>query len=306
MLRSAVRAKKRPGCPDCASGKTRFVLGKRFDFLVVKSYSGVVHGMRQVVCHCDCGRELTLTVQGLYKKSKHPKSCGSCGLRLRPDNLIGVRFGRLTIVRPVKLVEHSEWEMLCECDCGNLVHRNNRSLLRLKNSGTHPCSRKCKFSARSHREYWVWLSMIRRCTYTKEPAYKHYGGRGIQVCERWRTSFWNFLADMGERPSPELQLDRIDNDGNYEPGNVRWATIEENANNKRSNRILFLNGVKYTASRFAKEFGFDSACVLSRMNAGLTGEQIIALPVLIGSHYSSLKSALAKLAAQSTDAVSAN
>lgn len=82
-------------------------------------------------------------------------------------------------------------------------------------------------------EYRAWAGMTSRCTNKNERTYKHYGDRGITVCKRWRESFPAFLKDMGRKPSPELSLDRIDNDGNYEPGNCRWATAKQQANNKR-------------------------------------------------------------------------
>lgn len=78
--------------------------------------------------------------------------------------------------------------------------------------------------------------MIARCENPNHPAYDYYGGRGITVCDEWRTSFDCFLADVGEKPSPELTLERINNDGNYEPGNCKWATFGENQKNRRRSR----------------------------------------------------------------------
>lgn len=85
----------------------------------------------------------------------------------------------------------------------------------------------------TRKEYFVWSNMKNRCTNKNCDKYEYYGGRGIQVCARWQKSFVAFLEDVGERPSLQHSLDRIDNDGNYEPGNVRWATRFEQMNNQR-------------------------------------------------------------------------
>lgn len=85
--------------------------------------------------------------------------------------------------------------------------------------------------------YYVWRAMISRCTLKSHPAYQRYGARGISVCDRWRDSFVAFYADMGDRPSSEHSIDRINNDGNYEPGNCRWATKVQQQRNMRSNRV---------------------------------------------------------------------
>lgn len=102
-------------------------------------------------------------------------------------------------------------------------------------------------------EYGVWRNMKQRCLNKKLREYDYYGGRGITVCQRWLDSFLDFVRDVGVRPQPELSLDRINNDGNYEPGNTRWATVEQQANNQRRppERCLTLGSETKTVSEWA-------------------------------------------------------
>ncbi len=116
-------------------------------------------------------------------------------------------------------------------------------------------------------EYWIWNTMIGRCTNPKDRQFKNYGGRGIGVCERWRT-FSNFWDDMCPRPEPRLELDRIDNDGNYEPGNVRWATRSQQMRNTRVNRIVEINGEKAPMIVWAERLGIKMGAVTSRLVRG--------------------------------------
>ncbi len=108
--------------------------------------------------------------------------------------------------------------------------------------------------------YSVWRSMIKRCTNPKAKRFDRYGGRGIKVCERWK-AFESFLADMGERPEGRT-LDRIDNDGNYEPGNCRWATKKEQA--RTSCRVIGFAGQSKTVAEWAAEFGISSSALSHR------------------------------------------
>lgn len=130
--------------------------------------------------------------------------------------------------------------------------------------------------------YNTWVNMISRCKYENLPAYKDYGGRGITVCERWM-DFQNFLDDMGTRPAG-TSIDRINNDGNYEPGNCRWATGVEQCKNRRSNRMLTLNGKTMCLTDWCSEFGITRAAVTFRLKRGWTLEKSLSAPIMYKGH----------------------
>jgi len=129
-----------------------------------------------------------------------------------------------------------------------------------------------------HPLYFRWRGMIKRCHSPGSDAYANYGHRGIVVCQRWREDFWAFVADVGTPPSPHHTLERIDNDGPYEPGNVRWATYLEQRNNTRFNRVLELNGRRQTVSQWAREMGVSRGLILGRLQHGWSIEDAILLP----------------------------
>jgi hypothetical protein len=112
--------------------------------------------------------------------------------------------------------------------------------------------------------YWSWLGMIGRCGYAKHPCFSRYGGRGVKVCERWKT-FDNFLADMGERPNG-MTLDRLDNAQDYEPGNCRWATRKEQARQNR--RMARFGGKVMSRAEIAAELGISHWALCWRLRQG--------------------------------------
>jgi hypothetical protein len=124
-------------------------------------------------------------------------------------------------------------------------------------------------------EYVIWAQMRERCTKPYNHAFSRYGGRGITICARWAVDFLNFLADMGPRPSTKHTIDRINNDGNYEPGNCRWATYTENNRNKRNNRRVVFCGREYAVSELAESRRIDPKLVISRLGRGWSVEDSV-------------------------------
>lgn len=125
----------------------------------------------------------------------------------------------------------------------------------------------------------TWASMRARCTNPKKSDYQYYGGRGITVCDRWQ-SFENFLADMGEKP-PGTSLDRIDNSGNYEPSNCRWATRAEQMRNTRQTRMLTLNGKTQCVVDWERELGFKPVTITMRLRRGWSVEKALTMPLRV-------------------------
>lgn len=162
-------------------------------------------------------------------------------------SLIAQRFGRLTVIEPSQRRNHrTMWR--CQCDCGSTCVVWSISL---RKGATKSCGclraevtrkRVTTHGASKSPEFQAWAEILKRCLNVNSKAFPHYGGRGVNICQRWRNSFENFLADMGRRPAgrcglrPLYSIDRINNDGNYEPSNCRWATVSEQNKNRRQFR----------------------------------------------------------------------
>jgi len=193
-------------------------------------------------------------------------------------DLTGRRFGRLVAIRDAGADKSRNRTWLCLCDCGN---EKVVSSALLKNGNVQSCG--CLspgYRVRHDPIYLTWMSMIARCSNPKINGYKNYGGRGITVCERW-LKFENFLADVGEHPGPGFTLDRIDVNGNYEPGNVRWSTLKAQANNRRNNFNITYQGETKTLTEWCEQLGLSYHRTWQRLTKQhLSVEDAFALPSL--------------------------
>lgn len=134
-------------------------------------------------------------------------------------------------------------------------------------------------------EHRVWSHIINRCTNRRSPYYARYGGRGIKVCERWEW-FPNFYKDMGPRPGPGYSIERINNDGDYKPSNCKWATKQEQARNRRSNRHITFAGRTQLLVEWAEETGISEETIYARINQlGWTVEKALTTPVRMTHRY---------------------
>jgi hypothetical protein len=218
--------------------------GRRFGRLTVLHEDGRRGSFVAWACQCDCGGTTTTSSRNLIAGTAK-----SCGCRKREVlgqtiDMAGQRFGRLHIISAVGMSKSRDLTWLCRCECGSQVTVRGSSL---RNGHTTSCGCVKREQASAFmtthgrhgtRAYRSWQMMHQRCSNPKAHGYEHWGGRGISVCPEWAT-FEQFYADMGDPPVGRT-LDRIDVDGNYEPGNCRWATAVEQANNKRPKAVRLI------------------------------------------------------------------
>ncbi len=245
-------------------------------------YTGLRHGMVTVLGYvgnmlwayqCNCGN-LKTTTAGHLKRGRI-QSCG-CADKIDRTNL---RYGRLVCI---KYLGNRRW--LCRCDCGieksiNSVHlvdghtqscgclNKELTIQRNKSQENRLRTQKEKTThGMSHStEFRIWANMLDRCHRPNNKSFKDYGGRGITICDSWSNSFEAFYQDMGQRPSSNHSLDRIDNSLGYSLENCRWATRLEQANNKRNNRMIIFGDKTLSLAHWAREIGISHSRLFRRI-----------------------------------------
>lgn len=203
-------------------------------------------------------------------------------------DLIGQRFTRLTVEQRAENDRRGSARWVCRCDCGQAKITLGVSLLSGKTRScgclhrealAGPC-RKGQFQAQHGQsgniarrraataEYRSWMAMKSRCNNPNATDYHRYGGRGIAVCDRWNSSFEAFVQDMGPRPSLSFSIDRVENDGNYEPGNCRWATPIQQQSNRVDSRFLEVGDERITMAEAARRAGIHPTLLRNRLERG--------------------------------------
>lgn len=251
----------------------RWAAGRFGRWSVVEYHAAMPGAPGYSICRCDCGTVRSVANSRLI--SGRSMSCGcdrvghGKGGRRGPrpgtaDKWTGRKFNRWTVLEWRPGVQ-AKW--LCQCDCGTVKEVQKQNVVYGKSQSCGCLQRETEHNGhRTHgmsksNTYTIWAGMMSRCRDMDNP---NYGGRGIEVCERWH-SFENFLADMGERPEG-LSLDRIDTNGNYEPANCRWVGARAQAQNTRRNVNVTHNGKTQCASEWARELGVSRQRIHQRLS----------------------------------------
>lgn len=198
--------------------------------------------------------------------------------------MVGKKYNRLTVSQKYSTDNRGEVLWKCICDCGNEIVALGGNI---RSGGTKSCgclnNERIGDLRRSHnmaksRIFRIWTGIRKRCNNCKDKSYKHYGGRGINICKRWNI-FLNFYNDMKDGYKDNLTIERINVNGNYEPINCIWATAKQQARNKRNNVLITFNGKSLTKSEWSDISGTGRDTIAWRIKKGWnTGEAIFKKP----------------------------
>lgn len=269
------------------------IVGQRYNDIVITGPAVKENSNTYFPCECvRCGKKYVI-------QSKHVgkvKCCKECSNNARFKDLSGQRFGRLVAINYVRR-ENDRTLWRCICDCGNesitgysnLISGVTRSCgclgketfesKEFRRNKRKSASMNFDMSLNQHPLYPLWSSMISRCYNKNRNSYKHYGARGIKVCDRWlpeNKGFENFLKDIGERPSVEYTLDRIDVNGDYCPENCRWATIPQQSNNKTDSVLVYYMGRRVYLKEICEKLGMNYSTVAHQLLKGFDINTIIS------------------------------
>lgn len=202
-------------------------------------------------------------------------------------NLLGQRFGRAVVTRFAGIARQGKgqvslWEITCDCGKTKTVASGH---LRSGHTASCGCFHVQATGDRARTHGWSskpgfsnWRAMIDRCIRPEATGYKNYGGRGIVVCDEWMDDFDAFMKEIGPYPGKKYTIERINVNGNYEPGNVRWATQLEQTHNMRKNVFVDFRGERLCVAELARRFGICRTVLGSRLARGMTPEQAVTVP----------------------------
>jgi len=191
-------------------------------------------------------------------------------------DITGKKYNYLTAIKTVGKNKENRFLWECLCDCGNSIvtTKNQLDYGNRKSCGCKNNADKIKHGMRNHDLYSTWSNMIRRCTVKSDRSFPDYGGRGITVCSEWM-DINSFIRDMGERPSKNHSIDRIDNEKGYSKDNCRWATLIQQARNKRDTVFITYKGETKSLSDWAEFKGVKRGTMYMRKRRGYTVDEII-------------------------------
>ena len=196
------------------------------------------------------------------------------------SDLTGLVFGRLTVVSFDSLVNGiPKWLVQCRCGNQKSVHAGSLKSGATRSCGCLDAEVKTKHGLYGTPEYHTWEAIKARCHNPRDKGFHRYGGAGILVCDEWLHSFEAFFRDMGKRPSLSHSIDRIDNSLGYSKSNCRWATKREQANNRKTNRILELDGERMSITEWGRKLGISGITIRSRKLSGWSDRDALLTPV---------------------------
>lgn len=257
------------------------LIGQKIGKLLVLNDSGIRSKSGQVKweCKCDCGNTCIKTKSEIIRRPH-------CGCQNKKRNVyIGYRIGKLVVVEYLGLNENKRNIWKCRCDCGNeKIYMTSQ----LTNGKTKSCG--CshheigkylrKYNDRDRKLYYRWTLIKQRCNNPNNKRYKDYGGRGITICNEWNNDFYSFRDwAISNGYEENLTIDRIDNNKGYSPDNCRWVTNKQQANNKRTNRYITIDGITKTMKQWADEYNIDYHTVQNRIFHGWDEIEAIITPL---------------------------